>query len=104
MIQKLNEADFQKVVVKDPLPVVVDFNAAWCGPCKKLAPILEELSKEQAGKANFYEVDAGNEPGLAQQFGVMSLPTILFLKNGEVKDKIVGLTNKEKIVETLKKI
>ena len=82
MITKVNEQEFKTKVMKDAA-AVVDFSATWCGPCRMLAPILEEISEEMAGKANFYN-------GLAMGFGISSVPTVLILKNGKVADHSVG--------------
>ena len=102
MAYKVNKANFQSEVISASVPVVVDFSAAWCGPCKKLAPILAEISDEMEGTAKVVEVDAGTDPDLAQEFGVMSLPTIIFFKDGKVKERIVGLVAKDKILSKLK--
>ena len=83
MITKINEQDFQTKVVKDAV-AVVDFSATWCGPCRMLAPVLEEISEELAGKANFYNVDVDDDGALAAGFGISSVPTVLILKNGKV--------------------
>jgi len=96
-MQTLTEKDFQEKVLDQAGLVIVDYGATWCGPCKKLKPILDELDGTMNDKAAFYYVDAGEQPALAQKYGVMSLPTILFFKAGEVKDRIVGLVAKEKI-------
>ena len=89
MITKINEQDFQTKVVKDTV-AVVDFSATWCGPCRMLAPVLEEISEELAGKANFYNVDVDDDGALAAGFGISSVPTVLILKNGKVADQSVG--------------
>ena len=100
-MEALTETEFQSKVVDQEGLIVVDYGATWCGPCKKLKPILEELSGEMPDKAAFYYVDAGEQPALAQHYGVMSLPTMLFFKNGEVQDRIVGLVAQEKIVQKI---
>ncbi|MCR5775257.1 MAG: thioredoxin [Lachnospiraceae bacterium] len=74
---------------------VVDFNATWCGPCKMMAPVLEELSAEYDGKVAFYAIDVDQNPDLAEKFSVMSIPNLVFLKNGELKDSSVGFKPKE---------
>ena len=89
MITKINEQDFQTKVVKDAV-AVVDFSATWCGPCRMLAPVLEEISEELAGKANFYNVDVDDDGALAAGFGISSVPTVLILKNGKVADQSLG--------------
>ena len=74
---------------------VVDFNATWCGPCKMMAPVLEELSGEYEGKVTFYAVDVDQNPDLAQKFSVMSIPDLVFLKKGEKADESVGFVPKD---------
>ena len=89
MITKINEQDFQTKVVKDAV-AVVDFSATLCGPCRMLAPVLEEISEELAGKANFYNVDVDDDGALAAGFGISSVPTVLILKKGKVVDQSLG--------------
>ena len=89
-ILHLNEDQFQKEVVHSDLPVLVDFYADWCGPCKMIAPTIEQLSKEYAGKAKFVKVNTDDNQELAQQFGIMSIPTVMFFSKGKVEDIIVG--------------
>ena len=74
---------------------VVDFNATWCGPCKMMAPVLEELSAEYDGKVSFYAIDVDENPDLAQKFSVMSIPNLVLLKKGELADSSVGFVPKE---------
>ncbi len=97
----LNAADFKDKVSGSTKLTVVDYGANWCGPCKKLKPVLEDLANTYLDKVDFYYVDAGEQPGMAQENGVMSLPTMLFFKNGQVKDRIIGLVSKEKIIEKI---
>lgn len=85
-------------------PMVVDFGAAWCGPCKKIAPIVDALAADYEGQAIIGKVDVEEEEDLAVRFGVMSVPTILFIKNGEVVDKQVGATSRQVLEEKLKAI
>ena len=89
MITKISEQDFKTKVVNDAA-AVVDFSATWCGPCRMLAPVLEEISEELAGKVNFYNVDVDDDGALAAGFGISSVPTVLILKNGKVVDHSVG--------------
>ena len=89
LIQKINEQDFQTKVVNDEV-AVVDFSATWCGPCRMLAPVLEQISEELAGKANFYNVDVDDDSALAAGFGISSVPTVLILKKGKVVDQSLG--------------
>ncbi len=76
---------------------VVDFNATWCGPCKMMAPVLEELSEDYKGKVEFYAIDVDENPDLAEKFSVMSIPNLVLLKNGELADRSVGFKPKEAI-------
>ncbi len=89
MVTKINEQDFNTKVVKDAA-AVVDFSATWCGPCRMLAPVLEEISEEMAGKVNFYNVDVDDDSALAAGFGISSVPTVLLLKEGKVAAQSVG--------------
>lgn len=89
MITKINEQEFKTKVVNDAV-AVIDFSATWCGPCRMLAPVLEKISEELAGKANFYNVDVDDDSALAAGFGISSVPTVLILKNGKVVDHSLG--------------
>ena len=89
MVTKINEQDFNTKVVKDAA-AVVDFSATWCGPCRMLAPVLEEISEEMAGKVNFYNVDVDDDSALVAGFGISSVPTVLLLKEGKVAAQSVG--------------
>ena len=82
MTVEITKDNFEEVVLKNDLPVLVDFWATWCGPCKMIGPIVEELSEELAGKAVFGKLNVDNQPELAMQFQVMSIPTLLLFKNG----------------------
>jgi len=81
---------FQTEVVRSDLPVVVDFYADWCGPCKIIAPVLEQLSKEYKGKAKFVKINTDDNQELAGQFGIMSIPTVMFFSKGKVEDIVIG--------------
>jgi thioredoxin 1 len=96
-----NAASFDKVVNQD-IPVLVDFWAPWCGPCKMLGPVLEEVEKEIGGKAVVAKVNVDDEQDLAAKFGVSSIPTIVIFKNGEAVDRSVGFIGKEKVISLLK--
>ena len=89
MITKINQADFETKVVNDSV-AVVDFSATWCGPCRMLAPVLEEISEQYEGKVSFYSVDVDESPELAMQFRVSSVPCLVLLKNGGFADQSVG--------------
>ncbi len=99
------DSNFKKEVLESNLPVLVDFWAAWCGPCKMISPHVEEMAKEYAGKMKIGKIDVDANPEVATLYGVMSIPTVIFLKNGKVMGQIVGafsrLDLKRKIEENL---
>jgi thioredoxin 1 len=81
---------FQDEVIRSSVPVVVDFYADWCGPCRIIAPVIEQLSKEYAGRVKFVKIDTDDNQELAGQFGIMSIPTVMFFSGGKVEDIVVG--------------
>ena len=97
----INEDSFDAAVLKSPVPVLVDFWAPWCGPCKMLAPILDEIAREQGGKVRVAKLDIDQNPALGARYGVRGIPTMLLFQNGELKETIVGLTGKQNIVSKL---
>jgi len=97
----LSDQDFDQEVLKSNIPVLIDFWAAWCGPCKMIAPIMEEMAVEYNGKAKICKLDVDNNQNTAMQFGIRSIPTLLIFKGGEVVDTIVGAVPKEQIVNKL---
>lgn len=101
-ILHITKENFEKEVLQSKEPVVVDFWASWCGPCKALAPILEEVDAELAGTVKVAKINIDEEEELAAQFRVMSIPTLLLFKNGEVVNKSVGLAPKEEVVAFVK--
>jgi len=98
----LTDANFDQEVVQASLPTLTDFWAAWCGPCKMIAPIVEQLAQEYEGKMKVTKLDVDQNPTLATRFGVMSIPTLILFKNGQPVERIVGYMPKEKLVERLK--
>ena len=101
MAIEITDANFEELVLKSDKPVVVDFWAAWCGPCRMIGPVIEEMSGEYEGRAIIAKVNVDENPGVSAQFGVRNIPTVLFIKNGEVADKSVGAVPKAQLTEKL---
>ena len=101
MVKKISQNEFNEVTASEV--AVIDFSATWCGPCKMLAPVLDEVSEEYAGKVNFFNVDVDENPDLAMQYKIMNIPALVVLKKGEKVDTQVGFAPKENIVEFIKK-
>ncbi len=93
----LTSDTFEQEVLKSEIPVVVDFWAEWCGPCKALAPTVDAIADEYAGKIKVFKVDVQSEPALASKYGVSSIPTLLVFKGGEIADRMVGMQPKQSI-------
>jgi len=102
-VQILNDENFD-VAVEGDLPVLVDFWAEWCGPCKMLTPVINELSNDFAKKAIIAKVNVDESPNVAQKFSIRSIPSLLFFKNGEVKDQLVGVASKQDISDIMEKL
>ena len=98
----LTSANFQAEVLDSPLPVLVDFWATWCGPCRMVAPIVAEIAAEKAGVIKVGKVNVDEEPGLAGRYGISSIPTLMFFKNGQLVDTMVGARPKAQIEQMLK--
>lgn len=97
MAQQVNDNNFEQVVLKSDKPVIVDFWAEWCGPCRAIGPIIEELSKEYEGKAVIVKLNTDENPVTPTNYGIRSIPTLLFFKNGQVVDKLIGAVPKPNI-------
>jgi thioredoxin 1 len=104
MAVEINDNNFEEIVMKSDKAVVLDFWATWCGPCRMIAPIIEEMANEYDGKAIIGKVDVDNAPGAAAKFGIRNIPTVLFIKNGEIVDKQVGAVPKNTLVSKLEAI
>ncbi|GIW93486.1 MAG: thioredoxin [Pirellulaceae bacterium] len=98
---EFTDANFSSEVLQSDVPVLVDFWAPWCGPCRQIAPTIEALAEENAGKVKVGKVNVDDNPQIAQQYGISSIPTLLFFKGGQVVQRFVGLQPKSRLQETI---
>jgi thioredoxin 1 len=103
MINEIKDVDFTETVQNSSEPVVVDFWASWCGPCKMLSPVIDEISGELDGKAKFFKLNVDENPVISTQYRISSIPTVMVLKNGEVVDTLVGFRPKDAIKNMIEK-
>lgn len=101
MTLEVTDTNFEEIVLKSDKPVIVDFWAEWCGPCRMVGPIVSELSDEYKGKAVVTKLDVDSNPGISAKYGIRNIPTILFFKNGEIVDKQVGAVPKSNLESKL---
>jgi thioredoxin 1 len=101
MAKEFNDSNFQNEVLASEKLTVVDFWAEWCGPCRAIGPVIEDLSKEYAGKINVGKVNVDHNPHVSMNYGITSIPAILFIKNGQVVDKLVGAQPKGNFVKKI---
>lgn len=97
----VTDSSFDEVVLKSEVPVMVDLWAEWCGPCRMIHPIMNEIEKEYEGRAIMTKLDVDTNPGISAKYGIRNIPTVLYFKNGEVVDKQVGAVPKAKFVKKL---
>ena len=102
-LQQFTDDNFEQEVLQSDQPVLVDFGAEWCVPCKKLEPIVEDLASNYTGRVKFGQVDVGVSTGIAAKYGIMSVPTILIIAQGQVKEHLTGLVSKDKLVKSIEK-
>lgn len=103
MPKKINQSNFDLEILKSAEPVLLDFWAPWCGPCRRMAPILDEIEKDLPGKLKVGKLNVDENPELAHKFQVMSIPTLMVFKGGQVVEKIIGLTPKPELMQVLQK-
>ena len=104
MEYKITKDNFNEEVVNSELPVLIDFYADWCGPCKMMSPVVEELAGEYEGKAKVVKINVDRESEIAEKYGVMSIPNFVFIKNGKLVDEQIGAVAKAKLVQKLDKL
>jgi len=102
MTIEVNDSNFEEKVLNSEFPVIIDFWAEWCGPCRMIGPIIEELSDDYDGKVVCAKVDVDSSPAISAKYGIRNIPTVLFIKNGEIVDKQVGAVPKSNLEEKLK--
>ena len=103
MALEITDANFEELVLKSDKPVLVDFWAEWCGPCRMVGPVVEEIAKEYDGKAVVGKVNVDNNPQISMQFGIRNIPALLYFKDGQVVDKQVGAVPKSVLADKLNK-
>jgi thioredoxin 1 len=103
-VLQLTDGNFSQEVLQSSIPVLVDFWAPWCGPCRALAPTIEEISKEYEGKVKVCKLNTDESPETAGGFGINSIPTVLIFKNGQVVDRLIGVNPKKKFQDMLNQV
>lgn len=103
MVTEVRDNSFEQEVLKSDIPTIVDFWAVWCGPCKMLAPVIDEVSEELAGKAKFVKVNVDENPVIASQFRIASIPTVMIFKGDKAVDTLVGFRPKDAIKSAIEK-
>ncbi len=103
MALQITDSNYEEEVLKSPVPVLLDFWATWCGPCKMISPIIDQVATEMASVAKVAKVDVDQAAELARRFNVRNVPTLVFIKNGEEVDRVVGATSKDNILNKLRK-
>lgn len=102
-VVEVHDANFQDEVIGSKVPVLIDFSATWCGPCQRLEPIIHEIAREYDGRLKVVHLDIDRSQATAVRYGIMSVPTLLFIKDGAVRDQVMGFTPKETLVESIER-
>ena len=100
----IDEANFEKEVTQSTQPVLVDFWAEWCGPCKMIAPILDEIAQEKAGSVKVAKVNVDNNQSLSARYNIRAIPTLLFFKDGQLRDQVTGMASKKDLLNRLESL
>jgi len=103
-VKEITDSNFESEVVQSTTPVLVDFSAEWCGPCKKLAPVVADLAREYQGRLKVGHIDVEVSPATAAQFGVMSVPTLIFFKGGRPADQLIGAVSRQTLDQAIQKV
>ncbi|MGB9886862.1 MAG: thioredoxin [Moorellales bacterium] len=104
MVVEISDRDFEQEVLQSDRPVIVDFWAEWCGPCRRMAPIVEELAQDYAGRVKVAKVNVDQNAELSGRYGIMSIPTLLFFKGGQVVERLVGLRPKQELARVVESL
>jgi thioredoxin 1 len=102
-VNEINDENFEKVVLQSEVPVLVDFWAAWCGPCRVLAPAIEAVAEQHAARARVMKLNVDDNPSFTQRYGIRGIPTIILFKDGEERERLIGVVSKEEISQKIDK-
>ena len=103
-VSEISDANFEQDVLKSETPVMVDFWATWCGPCRALAPVVDEIATQYTGKVKVFKMDVDSNPATPSRYGVRGIPTLLVFKGGQIQEQLVGYVDKSKIEQALNKV
>jgi len=103
-VQQVNDSSFEADVLKSDLPVLIDFWAPWCGPCKQISPVVDELAKEYAGRLKIVKMNVDDNPQTPSKYGVRGIPNLILFKGGQVRDQIVGAVPKAQLVKAINQV
>ena len=103
-VQQINDSSFEADVLNSDLPVLIDFWAPWCGPCKQIAPVVDELAKEYAGRLKIVKMNVDDNPQTPSKYGVRGIPNLILFKDGQVRDQIVGAVPKAQLIKAINQV